>query len=75
MLNNTTHLAHLTNAAGLTEGADCPHVALVPGAKLGRVVVDRGVQGNARVHVPSGLQVVALTEQMEKEKQMVGLQP
>lgn len=72
-----THLAHLANTASLTKGADGPHIALVPGAKLGRVVVGRGVQGNAWVHVPGGLQVVALTEQREKRRsrQGVGLQP
>lgn len=65
-----THLAHLANTACLTEGADGPHVALVPGAKLGRVVVGTGIQGNARVHVPGGLHVVALTERREtKERQ------
>lgn len=71
-----THLAHLANTASLTEGADCPHVALVPGAKLRRVVVDRGIQGNAGVHVPGGLQVVALTERREKKRssKVVGLQ-
>lgn len=70
-----THLAHLANTASLTEGADSPHIALVPGTKLGRVVVGGGIQGNAWMHIPSGLQVVALTEQREKwkSKQGVGL--
>lgn len=60
-----THLAYLANTASLTEGADGPHIALVPGAKLGRVVVRRGIQGHTRVH--GGLQVVALTEPREKK--------
>lgn len=64
-----THLAHLAHTASLAEGADSPHIALVPGAKFGRVVVGRGIQGNAWVHVPGGLQVVALTERREKNKQ------
>lgn len=64
-----THLAHLAHTASLAEGADSPHIALVPGAKFGRVVVGRGIQGNAWVHVPGGLQVVALTERREKDKQ------
>lgn len=63
-----THLAHLANTAGLTEGADSPHIALVPGAKLGRVVVGGGIQGNAWMHVPGSLQVVALTEQRKKRR-------
>lgn len=67
-----THLAHLANTASLTEGADSPHIALVPGAKLGRVVVGRGIQGNAWVHVPGGLQMVALTEQREKKEKQAG---
>lgn len=57
------HLAHLANATSLTEGADGPHVALVPGAKLGGVVVGGRVQGNAWMHISGGLQMVALTEQ------------
>lgn len=60
------YLAHLADTTSLTEGADGPHVALVPRAKLGRVVVGGGVQGNARMHVSGGLQMVALTEQREK---------
>lgn len=63
-----THLAHLANTASLTEGADGPHIALVPGAKLGRVVVGGGIQGTAWMHVPGGLQVVALTEQRKKRR-------
>lgn len=63
-----THLAHLANTASLTEGADSPHIALIPGAKLGWVVVGGGIQGNAWVHVPGGLQVVALTEQRERQR-------
>lgn len=59
------YLANLANAASLTEGADSPHVALVPGAKLGGVVVGGGVQGNAWVHISGGLQMVALTERRE----------
>lgn len=72
-----TYLADLADTAGLTESADGPHVALVPGAKLGRVVVGGGIQGNARMHVPGGLQVVALTEQTEtrRGRQGVGMQP
>lgn len=72
-----THLAHLANTTSLTEGADGPHIALIPGAKLGRVAVDGGIQGNAWMHVPGGLQVVALTEQRKKRRsrQGVGLQP
>lgn len=72
-----THLAHLANTASLTEGADCSHIALVPGAKLGRVVVGRRIQCNAWVHVPGGLQVVALTEEREKKTSRpgVGLPP
>lgn len=62
-----THLAHLADTASLTEGADGPHVALVPGAELWGVVVGGGIQGEARMHVPGGLQVVALTEQREKD--------
>lgn len=62
-----THLANLANTAGLTEGADCPHVALVPGAELGRVVVGGGVQGDTWVH--GGLQMVALTEQTERREE------
>ena len=50
-----THLADLANTACLTEGADGPHIALVPGAKLGGVVVGGGIQGNAWMHVPGGL--------------------
>lgn len=72
-----THLAHLANTASLTEGADGPHVALVPGAKLGGVVVGGGVQCEARMHVPGGLQVVALTEQRDRDGEAgdrVGLQ-
>lgn len=57
-----THLAHLTHTAGLTERADGPHVALVPGAKLGGVVVGGRIQSKAGMHFPGGLQVVALTE-------------
>lgn len=34
-----THLAHLADTAGLAQRADCPHVALVPGAKFGGVVI------------------------------------
>lgn len=34
-----SHLAHLAYTASLAERADGPHVALVPGAKLGGVVV------------------------------------
>ncbi len=75
-MREQTHLAHLANTASLTESTDGPHVALVPGAKLGRVVVGRGIQSDAWVHVPGGLQVVALTEQREKRRsrQGVGLQ-
>lgn len=62
----------MANTAGLAEGADGPHVALVPGAKLGRVVVGRRIQGNARVHVPGGLQVVALTEREREEEKQAG---
>lgn len=72
-----THLADLANTASLTKGADGPHVALVPGAKLGGVVVGGGVQGEARMHVPGGLQVVALTEQRDRdgeEGNRVGIQ-
>lgn len=57
-----THLAHLTDAASLTKRADSPHIALVPGTKLGRVVVDGGIQGKARVYFPGSLQVVVLTK-------------
>lgn len=60
------YLAHLANTTGLTEGADGSHVALVPGPKLGGVVVGGGVQGNAGMDVSGGLQMVALTEQREK---------
>lgn len=57
----------MADAARLTEGADGPHVALVPGAELWGVVVGGGIQGEAGVHVSGGLQVVALTEQREKD--------
>lgn len=30
-----THLAYLADTASLTKRADSPHIALVPGAKLG----------------------------------------
>lgn len=62
-----TYLTHLAYAAGLAERADSSHIALVPGAKLGGVVVTRRFQGDARVHV-SGLQVVVLTEQTEMKR-------
>lgn len=62
-----THLAHLADTASLAEGADGPHVALVPGAELWGVVVGGGIQGEAGMHVPGGLQVVALTEQRGKD--------
>ena len=70
-----THLAHLANTASLTEGADGPHIALVPGAKLGRVVVGGRIQGNAWVHVPVGLQVVALTERRKRKRSRQGVRP
>lgn len=57
------YLADLANTTSLTEGADGPHVALIPGAKLGRVVVGWGVQGNAWMYISGGLQMVALTKQ------------
>lgn len=60
------YLADLANTASLTECADGPHVALVPGAKFGRVVVGRGVQSNAWMYISGGLQMVALTEQRER---------
>lgn len=52
---------HLANAAGLAEGADGSHVALVPGTELGGVVVGGGIQGDAGMDVSRGLQMVALT--------------
>lgn len=67
------YLADLANTTSLTEGADGPHVALVPGAKLGRVVVGGGVQGNAWMYVSGGLQMVALTEQREKRRRRQGV--
>lgn len=67
------YLADLANTTSLTEGADGPHVALVPGAKLGRVVVGGGVQGNAWMYVSGGLQMVALTEQREKQRRRQGV--
>lgn len=66
------HLAHLADAARLTEGADGAHVALVPGAELWGVVVGGGIQGEAGMHVPGGLQVVALTERGEKDGETGG---
>lgn len=67
------YLADLANTTSLTEGADGSHVALVPGAKLGRVVVGGGVQGNAWMYVSGGLQMVALTEQREKQRRRQGV--
>lgn len=61
------YLADLANTTSLTEGADGPHVALVPGAKLGRVVVGSRVQGNVWMYIPGSLQMVALTEQRERD--------
>lgn len=67
------YLADLANTTSLAEGADSPHVALVPGAKLGRVVVGGGVQGNAWMQISGGLQMVALTEQREKRRKRQGV--
>lgn len=67
------YLADLANTTSLTEGADGPHVALVPGAKLGRVVAGGGVQGNAWMYISGGLQMVALTEQREKRRRRQGV--
>ena len=60
---------HLADAASLTEGADCAHVALVARSE------GRGVEGGGRVqrdagvgpHFSCGLQVVALAEQEQIE--------
>lgn len=59
------HLAHLADAAGLAQSANCPHVALVPWAKFGWVVIGWWVQHNAGMDVPWSLQMVALTEQRD----------
>lgn len=67
------YLANLANTAGLAEGADSPHVALVPGAELGRVVVGGGVQGYAWMQISGRLQMVALTEQREKRRKGQGV--
>lgn len=55
------HLADLADAAGLAQGADRSHVALVPGAELRRVVVGRRFQCDAGMDFPRGLKMVALT--------------
>lgn len=60
-----THLAHLADTASLAKRADSPHITLVPGAKLGRIVVGRRIQGKAGVYFPGCLQVVVLTKQRE----------
>lgn len=67
------YLANLANTTSLAEGADSPHVALIPGAKLGRVVVGRGFQGYAWMQISGRLQMVALTEQREKQRKREGM--
>lgn len=57
---------HLAHAAGLAEGADGPHVALVPGAELRGVVVGRGVQPVAGRPVAGSLQVALATGEKER---------
>ncbi len=58
-----SHLADLADAAGLAQGADRSHVALVPGAELRRVVVGRWFQCDAGMDFPRGMKMVALTMQ------------
>lgn len=59
---------HLADTAGLAEGADGSHIALVPGTELGGVVVGGGIQGDAGMDVSCGLQMVALTGGGERDK-------
>lgn len=58
--------SHLAHAAGLAQGADGSHVALVPGAELRGVVVGRGVQAVAGRPVAGSLQVALATEKEER---------
>lgn len=60
-----SHLADLADAAGLTQGADRSHVALVPGSELRRAVVGRRFQCDAGMDFPRGLKMVTLTMQYE----------
>ena len=59
---------HLAHAAGLAEGADGTHVALVPGAELRGVVVGRGVQPVAGRPVAGSLQVALATGEKERRQ-------
>lgn len=59
---------HLAHAAGLAEGADSTHVALVPGAELRGVVVGRGVQPVAGRPVAGSLQVALATGEKERRQ-------
>lgn len=59
----------LAHTAGLTQGADGSHVALVPGAEFRGVVAGRGVQAVAGRHVAGSLQVaLAKREETRREK-------
>ena len=59
---------HLADAAGLAEGADGPHVALVPGAEFRGAVVGRGVQAVAGRPVAGSLQVALATGKTRREE-------
>lgn len=59
----------LAHTAGLTQGADGSHVALVPRAEFRGVVAGRGVQTVAGRHVACSLQVaLAKREKKRREK-------
>lgn len=58
----------LAHTAGLTQGADGSHVALVPGAEFRGVVAGRGVQAVAGRHVACSLQV-ALARREKKRRE------
>ena len=64
----TERVPNLAHTAGLTQGADGSHVALVPGAEFRGVVLGRGVQAVGSRHVPCGLQVALAKREKEMKR-------